>query len=50
MESWLPYVIGTVMFLYVQSYIRVAKMYFASEKTLSWNDFFTKVVPVANQN
>lgn len=46
MEYWYPYVIGTVAFLYIQSFNRVAKLYFESEKTLSWNDFFTKVVPV----
>lgn len=48
METWVPYVIGTIMFLYVQSYIRVAKMYFESEKTLSWNDLFTKVIPISS--
>jgi hypothetical protein len=44
--EWLPYVIGTTMFLYIHSYNRVARMYFESEKTLSWGDFLTKVVPV----
>jgi len=42
----LPYVIGTTIFLYIHSYNRVARMYLESEKTLSWNDFFTKVIPV----
>lgn len=46
MESWWPYVIGAVAFFYIQSYNRVARMYFESGKTLSWNDFFTKVVPI----
>ena len=46
MESWYPYVIGTVAFFYIQSFNRVAKMYFESEKSLSWNDLFTKVIPV----
>lgn len=47
MEPWWPYVIGAVAFFYIQSYNRVARMYFESQKTLSWNDFFTKVVPVS---
>lgn len=46
MESWWPYVIGATAFFYVQSYNRIAKMYFESEKTLSWNDLFTKVIPL----
>ena len=46
MEYWYPYVIGTVAFFYIQSFNRIAKMYFESEKTLSWNEFLTKVVPI----
>jgi len=46
MESWYPYVIGIVAFLYIQSFNRIAKMYFQSEKTLSWNEMFTKVIPI----
>ena len=46
MQPWVPYVIGTVAFFYIQSYNRVAKLYFESDKTLSWEDFFTKVVPL----
>ena len=46
MESWYPFVIGTVVFFYVHSFNRIARMYIQSEKTLSWNDMFTKVIPV----
>ena len=46
MESWYPYVIGVVAFFYIQSFNRVAKMYFESKKTLSWNEMFTKVIPI----
>lgn len=46
MESWYPFVIGGIAFLYIQSFNRVATMYLESEKTLSWNDFFTKVIPI----
>lgn len=46
MEPWYPFVIGTVVFCYVKSFNRVARMYMESEKTLSWNDMFTKVIPV----
>lgn len=45
--DWLPIVVGTMMFLYIKSYNRIARMYFESERSLTWNDFFTKVVPVA---
>ena len=48
MEYWYPYIIGTVAFFYIQSYNRVAKMYFKSDQTLSWNDLFTKVIPIKN--
>jgi hypothetical protein len=47
METWYPIVIGTIAFLYIQSYNRVAKMYIQSDKTLSWNDLFTKVIPIS---
>jgi len=46
MEPWYPIVIGTVVFCYVQSYNRIAKLYFESGKTLDWSDFFTKVIPI----
>ena len=46
MESWYPFVIGGIAFLYIQSFNRVAKMHLQSNNTLTWNDFFTKVVPV----
>ena len=47
MEYWYPYVIGTVAFFYIKSFNRVAKMYFDSEQTLSWNEVFTKVIPIS---
>jgi len=46
MEPWYPIVIGATAFFYIQAYNRVAKMYFESGKTLDWNDFFTKIVPL----
>ena len=46
METWYPIVIGTIMFLYIQSFNRVAKLYFESNKTLEWKDFFTIVLPI----
>jgi len=48
MDSWYPFVIGTVMFLYIQSFNRIAKMYFESGKTIEWRDFFTVVLPLSN--
>uniref|UniRef100_A0A6C0EP43 Uncharacterized protein n=1 Tax=viral metagenome TaxID=1070528 RepID=A0A6C0EP43_9ZZZZ len=48
MESWWAYVIGTVAFFYIQSFNRVATMYFKSDQTLSWDDLFTKVIPIRN--
>ena len=39
MESWYPFVIGTVAFVYIHSFNRFAKM----EKTVSWDDILTKV-------
>lgn len=48
MKDWYPYVIGATAFFYIQSYNRIAKLYFESEKTLSWNDLFTKVIPVSS--
>ena len=46
MESWYSFVIGIVAFFYIKSFNRNAKLYLESDKTLSWNDLFTKVVPV----
>lgn len=46
MEYWYPYVIGAVAFFYIQSFNRVANMYIESGQTLSWNEFFTKVIPI----
>ena len=46
MEHWYAFVIGTTIFCYIHSFNRNAKMYFDSDKTLSWRDFFTKVIPV----
>lgn len=46
MESWYAVVIGSVIFLYIHSFNRVAKMYLESDKTLSINDFFTSIVPI----
>lgn len=48
MESWYAIVIGTVMFLYVHSFNRVTKMYIESGKTLSFRDFFTTIIPIAD--
>ena len=48
MEYWYPYVIGAVAFFYIQSFNRIAKMYFESGKTLEWRDFFTVVLPISN--
>uniref|UniRef100_A0A6C0JYT8 Uncharacterized protein n=1 Tax=viral metagenome TaxID=1070528 RepID=A0A6C0JYT8_9ZZZZ len=46
MDIWVPIVIGTVAFAYIQSYNRIATLYLRSQKTLSWNDFFTTVIPL----
>ena len=46
MEPWYPYVIGTVAFFYIQSFNRNAKMYLESDKTISWDKFFTHVIPL----
>lgn len=46
MESWYPFVIGSVIFFYIHSFNRIAKMHLESGRTLSWSDFFTKVIPV----
>lgn len=46
MESWYAIVIGTVIFLYIHSFNRVAKLYLESDKTLSINDFFTVILPI----
>ena len=47
MEPWYPYVIGATAFFYIQSFNRIANIYFESQKTLSWNDLFTKVIPIS---
>ncbi len=44
MESWYPFVIGTVIFLYIQSFNRIARIHF--EEELVWKDFFTRVIPL----
>jgi hypothetical protein len=49
MESWIPFVIGSIIFFYVQIFNRVMKLYLESEKTLDWNDFLTIIVPVFNE-
>lgn len=46
MKYWLPYVIGTTIFMYIHSYNRNARMYLESGRTLSWNEFFTKVTTI----
>lgn len=48
MESWYAIVIGTVMFLYIHSFNRVAKMYLDSNKSIAFSDFFTTVIPLAD--
>jgi len=48
MDIWPPIIIGSVMFLYIQSFNRIARMYFQSGKTLEWRDFFTVVLPLSN--
>ncbi len=44
MEPWYPFVIGAVIFFYIHSFNRVAKLHL--ENSLSWSDFFTKVIPI----
>jgi len=46
MESWYPYVIGTIIFLYIQSFNRVARIHLESNRSLEWSDFFKKVIPI----
>ncbi len=46
MESWYPFVIGTVIFFYIHSFNRIARIHLENERTLSWSDFFTKVIPI----
>ncbi len=48
MESWTPFVIGSVIFFYVQIFNRVGNLYFESGKKLDWNDFLTVILPVFN--
>lgn len=49
MEPWYPFVIGGIAFLYIQSFNRIANMYLESNKTLTWNDFLTKIIPIYTQ-
>ena len=44
MESWYPYVIGTIIFVYIQSFNRIARLYLESGRSLVWKDFFTQVI------
>jgi hypothetical protein len=46
MEPWYPFVIGTVAFVYIQSFNRIAKMHLESDRSLQWSDFFKKVIPL----
>lgn len=46
MELWYSIVIGTVIFMYIHSYNRIAKMYLESDKNLTFQDFFTKIIPI----
>lgn len=46
MESWYAVVIGTVVFVYIHSFNRIARLYLESDKSLSFNDFFTTVIPI----
>ena len=39
MNIMIPIVIGTVIFTYVHSFNRFAKLYKSSGNTLDWNDF-----------
>ena len=51
MEPWYSVVIGTVAFFYVHSFNRNAKLYFQSEKSLGWSDFFKVIIPLnSDQN
>ncbi len=47
MEPWYPIVIGTVIFLYIHSFNRTAKLYLDSNKSLTFEDFFTKIIPIS---
>jgi hypothetical protein len=48
MEPWYPVVIGSVIFFYIQSFIRNMKLYLQSGKTLGWKDMFTVVLPLTS--
>ncbi len=48
MESWYAIVIGSVIFLYIHSFNRTAKLYLESDKTLLFKDFFTTIIPIAD--
>ena len=48
MESWYPFVIGTIIFAYIHSFNRIVKVYFESGQTVEWRDFFTVVLPLSN--
>jgi hypothetical protein len=41
MEPWYPVVIGSVIFFYIQFFIRNMKMYLQSGKTLGLQDMFS---------
>jgi hypothetical protein len=41
MESWYPIVIGSVIFFYIQLFIRNMKLYLQSDKTLGLQDMFS---------
>jgi hypothetical protein len=47
MESWYPFVIGTIIFLYIQSFNRIARIHLESNRGLEWNDFLTKIIPIS---
>lgn len=38
MQPWLPFVIGSVAFFYIQSYNRLAREYDASGRSLTYKD------------
>jgi hypothetical protein len=48
MESWYAFVIGTVAFFYIHSFNRIAKLYLESDRSIAWNDFFSKVIPLTS--
>jgi hypothetical protein len=49
METWLiSILIGLVLYAYVMCFNRVTRIYRESGYTLTWSDFFTKVLPITN--